>query len=220
MLPHWMLILSVLSFFALIVYIGQVTSKWIASSSDFFVRGREVSLLINACAIGGIGFAASFVIAVILEPMTGYPYVVNVISITAGFLLYTFLGGMWAVTIVDVAHIVIGLPVYYIVCAKLLVKTDFLANLPDAGWRLYSIAGRLPIFDLTFPSAITFVLTWLLFVFGSQYYWIRLASARSERGAIGGAVWGGAGGMILLLAPMGLIGLFALTLVPGTWTPN
>ena len=61
MLPHWMLFLSVLTFFALIIYIGRVTSKWIASHSDFFVSGREVSLLINACAIGGIGLAASFV---------------------------------------------------------------------------------------------------------------------------------------------------------------
>jgi solute:Na+ symporter, SSS family len=299
MLPHWMLFLSVLSFFVLLVYIGRLTSRWIASSADFFVSGREVSLLINACAIGGIGLAASFVsaipqfavtlgffpaclfglmwavsvilfgslvggfirrsgtytisewlgmrlgartrvvcaacqvlgtvsvmaaniagIAAILEPMTGYPYIVNVVAITTGFLLYTFLGGMWAVTIVDVAQIAIGLPAYYWVSARLLHQTDFLAGLPEAGWRLHDIAGRLPLFDLTFPSALTFVLTWLLFVFGSQYYWIRLASARSERGAIGGAVWGGTLGITLLVAPMALIGLFAVTLVPGPWAPN
>lgn len=299
MLPRWMLFLSVLGFFALIVSIGRVTSKWITSHSDFFVSGREVSLLINACAIGGIGLAASFVaslpqfaitlgffpaylfgmmwavsvilygllvggfirrsgtytisewlgmrlstrtrvvcaacqvlgtvsvmaaniagIAVILGPLTGFPYIVNVTAITAGFLLYTFLGGMWAVTIVDIAQIVIGLPIYYIVCAKLLIRTNFLAALPDAGWRLHSFTGRLPIFDLTFPSALTFILTWLLFVFGSQYYWIRLASARSDKGAVGGAVGGGTMGMALLLAPLGMIGLFAATLVPGSWAPS
>ena len=299
MLPQWMILLAVLAFFALIVAIGRITSTWIASHSDFFVSGREVSLLINACAIGGIGLAASFVaslpqfaitlgffpaylfglmwavsvilyglfiggfirksgtytisewlgmrlstrtrivcaacqvlgtvsvmaanvagIATILEPLTGYPYIVNVVSITAGFLLYTFLGGMWAVTIVDIAQIVIGLPIYYIVCARLLIQTDFLAALPEAGWRLHSLAGRLPIFELTFPSALTFVLTWLLFVFGSQYYWIRLASARSERDAVGATIGGGALGMGLLLAPLGLIGLFAATLVPGNWAPN
>jgi len=299
MLPHWMLFLSILSFFALIVYIGRFTSQWIASHSDFFVSGREVSLLINACAIGGIGLAASFVaslpqfaitlgffpaylfgliwavavilygltvggfirrsgtytisewlgmrlstrtrvvcaacqvlgtvsvmaaniagIAIILEPLTGFPYVVNVVAITAGFLIYTFLGGMWAVTIVDVTQILIGLPIYYLVSARLLMQTDFLAALPGASWRLHDLAGRLPLWDLTFPSALTFVLTWLLFVFGSQYYWIRLASARSERGAISGAVGGGTLGMVLLLAPLGLMGLFALTLVPGPWPPN
>ena len=299
MLPQWMILLAVLAFFTLIVAIGRITSTWVASHSDFFVSGREVSLLINACAIGGIGLAASFVaslpqfaitlgffpaylfglmwavsvilyglfiggfirksgtytisewlgmrlstqtrvvcaacqvlgtvsvmaaniagIATILEPLTGYPYVVNVVSITAGFLLYTFLGGMWAVTIVDIAQIVIGLPIYYVVCAKLLIQTDFLAALPESGWRLHSLAGRLPILELTFPSALTFVLTWLLFVFGSQYYWIRLASARSERGAVGAAIGGGALGMGLLLAPLGLIGLFAATLVTGNWAPN
>jgi len=41
--------------------VGRVTSTWIASQSDFFVSGREVSLVINACAIGGIGLAALFV---------------------------------------------------------------------------------------------------------------------------------------------------------------
>lgn len=299
MLPHWMLFLSVLTFFALIIYIGRVTSKWIASHSDFFVSGREVSLLINACAIGGIGLAASFVaslpqfaitlgffpaylfgllwavavilyglfiggfirrsgtytisewlgmrlatrtrivcaacqvlgtvsvmaaniagIAIILEPLTGFPYVVNVVAITAGFLIYTFLGGMWAVTIVDIAQIVIGLPIYYIVSARLLIRTNLLAALPGADWRLYDLGGRLPLWDLTFPSALTFVLTWLLFVFGSQYYWIRLASARNERDAAAGAVGGGFLGMLLLLAPLGLMGLFALTLVPGNWPPN
>lgn len=299
MLPHWMLFLSILTFFALIVYIGRLTSQWIASHSDFFVSGREVSLLINACAIGGIGLAASFVaslpqfaitlgffpaylfglmwavsvilyglfvggfirrsgtytisewlgmrlstrtrivcaacqvlgtvsvmaaniagIAIILEPLTGFPYVVNVVAITAGFLIYTFLGGMWAVTIVDVTQILIGLPIYYLVSARLLVQTDFLAALPGASWRLHEIGGRLPLWDLTFPSALTFVLTWFLFVFGSQYYWIRLASARSERGAVAGAVGGGTLGMVLLLGPLGLMGLFALALVPGNWPPN
>ncbi len=299
MLPAWMILLAVLAFFALILAIGRITGRWIASHSDFFVGGREVSLAINACAIGGIGLAASFVaslsqfsvtlgffpaylfglmwalsvvlygliagrfirrsgtytisewlgmrldtrtrvvcaacqvlgtvsvmaanvagISTILEPLTGTPYAVNVVAITAGFLLYTFLGGMWAVTIVDVAQILIGLPVYYLVCVKLLVQTDFLASLPGAAWRLHSLSGHMPAFSLTFPSALTFVLTWLLFVFGSQYYWIRIASSRSEKGAVGAAVGGGFLGMGLLLAPLGLIGLFAATLIPGDWPPN
>lgn len=299
MLPEWMLIGSVLGFLMLVIWIGRVTSKWIESSSDFFVSGREVSLFINACAIGGIGLSASVVaampmfsitlgfwpsflfygsmwavaiiiygatiggfirrtgaytisewmgmrlstktrvicamcqilgtvsvmaaniagISAVLVPITGYPYALNVVAITGTFLLYTILGGMWAVTIVDVAHIVIGMPAYYIVIAQLLEKTNFLASLPGADWRLFSLTGHLPLFNFTFPSLITMTLTWLVFVFGSQYYWIRLTSARSERGAIGGAVWGGLGAIIFIMGPLALVGLFALALVPGQWPP-
>lgn len=299
MLPQWMLILSVFGFLILVIWIGRLTSKWIESSLDFFVTGREISLLINACAIGGIGLSASVVaampmfsitlgfwpsflfygsmwavaviiygltiggfirrtgaytisewlgmrlstktrvicatcqllgtisvmaaniagISAVLVPITGYPYVLNVLAITGTFLLYTFLGGMWAVTIVDVAHIIIGMPAYYIVISLLLAKTNLLANLPGADWRLYSLTGHMPLFRLTFPSMITMGITWLVFVFGSQYYWIRLTSARSERAAIGGAVWGGIGAIIFIMGPLALLGLLALDLVPGQWAP-
>ena len=232
MLPQWMLILSVFGFLILVIWIGRITSKWIESSLDFFVTGREISLLINACAIGGIGLSASVVaampmfsitlgfwpsflfygsmwavaviiygltiggfirrtgaytisewlgmrlstktrvicatcqllgtisvmaaniagISAVLVPVTGYPYVLNVLAITGTFLLYTFLGGMWAVTIVDVAHIIIGMPAYYIVISLLLAKTNFLANLPGADWRLYSLTGHMPLFQLDLPK--------------------------------------------------------------------
>lgn len=57
------LLVGVILFFALMLYIGYRTEKWIESTSDFIVSGREINYLVIGAGFAAIGLAGSQVSA-------------------------------------------------------------------------------------------------------------------------------------------------------------
>jgi SSS family solute:Na+ symporter len=257
-----------LLFFGLMIYIGIYSKKWIASSSDFLIAGREIGLLVNILGVSAIGWAGTSValapglairgglvstlvfagaygiIGILLYGLLFAPYArrsgahtlpewleiryskrvrtmialsttVALIGITANnilsmalviqgytewplfiaisiglftFLAFTYLVGLWAVTLTDFVQMIIGLvgiPLLVIGLVSTYGGIDWaFASWPgeQSVW-LAGIAGwQIPVWSLQYPSVLTMIFLYSMFlVWGSQHYWMRVASAEVKK---------------------------------------
>jgi SSS family solute:Na+ symporter len=298
-------IVLMIVFFGFMVYLGWYSKKWIASSSDYLLAGREISFIINLLGISSIGwagtsialapglairggltatiiFAATYALAGVLvygllfttyirrsgaytlpewleiryskrvRTMIALSTTIALVGVTANnilamalviqgytqwpiilaisiglftFLIFTYLGGLWAVTLTDFVQMIIGL-----VGIPLLIF-GLISTYGGVGWAFSQWPGekslwaagisgwQLPVWSLQYPSVLTMTLLFsMLLVWGSQHYWIRVASVRSEKVARNSYI--GAGILLFLInAILGIVGLYAVAKYPTLFQP-
>jgi SSS family solute:Na+ symporter len=308
-------IIAVIIFFIVMFSIGFFTRKFVASSTDFLLAGREMSVGVNSMGVLASGFAGTtialapafvlmfgllgvifFILAVCvvgyllyglffakgirrsgaytmmewLEMRFDYKTrriltisgFVGIVAITANnclamanvltgffglsiyatvaisvltFLCFTYLSGMWGVSLTDFVQAIIGcvgVPVLIISAisqfgspAKASTMWEQIAK---ADLFSHGINGAtLPGFSPIYPSMLTILLSLGVFlVWGGQHYWIRMASARSE-GDAKKAMIIGAVSCAAVTAAIGYIGVVAganfgdkFTLLGGDVEPN
>ncbi|MFV8829474.1 sodium:solute symporter family protein [Alkalihalobacterium sp. APHAB7] len=293
-------------FIIILLYGGFITKKWITGSNDYFIAGREVSLLINVFGVAAIGFAGTMItlipglalttgfwgslgfglvyaigglalygiifapyirrsgahtlsewlemrydaktrtlitvttilgllgimannvvsMAMVATGFTGWPIIWTLSVIFFMFLLFTYIGGFWAVTLTDFIQMCIGLialPVLFITVLTQFGGTSFISS-NWAGDFSYWTSGfanaQMSIFSLKYPSILTFIVLFACFlVWGNNYYWLRVSSTRSERTAKLSFVYGA----LLLFIPtliLAFIGLFAGSMFADQFAPN
>lgn len=187
-----------------------------------------VRIVVSAATVlAMIGITANNVLAIatVIHGFTGWPmFVCNAVSILT-FLLFTVAGGLWAVTITDFAQMVLGLIGVPLLLITLGVKFGGLSWVaagwpgPAGMWGAGVAGWQLPVLSVKFPSLLTFALLYgMLLVWGSQHYWIRVCSVRSERVARLSYIWAG---VILFLINLllGAVGLYAAAKFPGQFQP-
>ena len=186
------------------------TSEWMEQRFDR--RTRIVAAIGSALGIIGVVSAQFVGIGVILAEMTDLPYVITSLAILLVTLAYMYLGGLWAVTVNDVVQIVFGAVAMVAITAWLVItfgSPSWLASETPAMVEVWGTGVVEPI-SLTFNSPFTWFFGWGALIIGNQYYWIRLVSARSERGAKRGSVLGGILTAIFFTVLLALPGAYAL----------
>jgi SSS family solute:Na+ symporter len=148
---------------------------------------RFVITLITIVAMLGITANNVLSMATIISGFTGWSVQITILITFAIFMFFTVLGGMWAVTLTDFIQGVLCTIAIPLLLGFLLVKyggLNFVAkNWPSGSFWTTGIAGKtFPWFSISYPSVlVAFFLYGMALVWGSNSYWIRVSSVRSER---------------------------------------
>lgn len=150
----------------------------------FDERTRTVVAIATSLAAFGSLFAQVVGLGNNLTALTGIPYWATTLIITALCTFYMYAGGFWALSLSDMAHMVVimlalvGSVIYLIVTFG--NPVEVFSNVSGADWRVFSFIGKAD-FSLRFPSIPSLVFGWLLTMLGCQYYWMRAVGGRSEK---------------------------------------
>lgn len=185
---------------------GSIFGKRVRFASSILIIVTEiawVSLLIQAC-----GLVLSVAIPFEME------YTIILVLITFVFILYTVLGGQYAVVYTDIIQFLIMLIGICFIAAPLL----FMQALPDLG-NLSSTSLAFPVNEKIglIGAASIFFMMFLPHVVGPDIY-SKLLSAKDEKTAKTGAIFSGIFKLIFAIA-IAIIALSALVLYPGLTQP-
>lgn len=187
-----------------------------------FSSGTRTIITI-ATIIGLIGILANNIVsmAMAIVGYTGFNPVYVISAMFLIFLIFTYMGGLWAVTLTDFVQTVIGLVVLPLLVFTLLSKFGFIdfinTNFPYEGFNTWSagLNGTLPGLSLRYPSILSILFLFGMFlVWGNNYYWLRIASVRSERVAKWSYVIAGIVLMLVFFPILALMGGYALSISP------
>jgi len=185
---------------------GSIFGKRVRFASSILIIVTEiawVSLLIQACSL-----VLSVAIPFEIE------YTIILVLITFVFILYTVLGGQYAVVYTDIIQFLIMLIGICFIAAPLL----FMQALPDLG-NLSSTSLAFPVNEKIglIGAASIFFMMFLPHVVGPDIY-SKLLSAKDEKTAKTGAIFSGIFKLIFAIA-IAIIALSALVLYPGLTQP-
>lgn len=188
----------------------------------------KVRLLVTITTIFGLtGIMANNVVslAATVAGYAGWPLWMAIALCFLIILLFSFFSGLWAVTITDFIQMIIGLiaiPLFVLTLVSTYGGANFLTTSwpgPDM-WTAGFTGAKLPIISLKYPSVLTFIILFAAFlVWGNNYYWLRVASCRSERTAKMSFVWAGLILVFIIYIPLALIGLYAASANPKLFAP-
>ena len=194
---------------------AQTLPEWLEVRFDGSVR----LVVTIGTVIGLTGIMANNVvsIAAVVTGFAGIPSAVAISVIFAVFLLFSFLGGFWAITFTDFIQLLLGLVAVPLIL-YLLVTTfgdvRWVTARTPRGWVSGSM-GTLPILSPRFPSVLTSILLFATFlVWGNNYYWLRSASCRTERAARDSFVLAGLLLAVFVYTPLLLIGTYIRAAYP------
>ncbi|USG66906.1 sodium:solute symporter family protein [Brevibacillus ruminantium] len=204
---------------------AQTLPEWLAMRFD----SRTRVLVTIASILGLIGIMANNVVsmAIVVNGFTGWSLVWTLSAIFLLFLLFTYAGGFWAITLTDFVQMCIGLialPLMFLGLLSRFGGFDFISSQwpgPSGHWTHGITGGQLPIFSLQYPSLLTFVILFGCFlVWGNNYYWLRVSSTRSEKVAKHSFIYAA---VLLALVPYLILvvtGLYAGAAFPDTFEPK
>ena len=167
--------------------------------------------------IGMCGILANNIVSCVssIVGYTGWDTTVVTIVIFLVIITFTFISGLWAATITDFFQVCLGV-IAVPLMLSLLVKRfggfeAIAANWLNNDFMNNGIAGgTVPKLALTYPSWLNFVICFAAaLVWGNNYYWMKIASCRSEKVAKKSFVLAAIILTIVFTIPFGIIGLYA-----------
>lgn len=203
---------------------AHTLSEWLEMRFD----KRTRTLVTVATILGLLGIMANNVMsmAIVTTSFTGWPLLATLSAIFAMFLLFTYIGGFWAVTLTDFMQMVIGLIALPVMLIAIISKFGGLSSAtsgwpgPGSYWTSGIAGGELPILSLQYPSVLTFSILFACFlVWGNNYYWLRVSSTRSERTAKLSFVFGA---LLLVIVPITVLaftGIYAGSVMGDQFLP-
>ncbi|MGP4072891.1 sodium:solute symporter family protein [Piscibacillus sp. B03] len=199
--------------------------EWLEMRFDSKTR----TLITLSSIFGLLGIMANNVLsmALVTTGFTGWSLIATLSAIFLMFLIFTYVGGFWAISMTDFIQMCIGLVALPAMLIGLMTNYggfSFISNNwpGDLSYLTSGITnGSLPVFSLQYPSLLTFIILFACFlVWGNNYYWLRVSSTRSESTAKKSFVYAA---IILAVGPyliLTLSGLYAGTAFADTFAPN
>lgn len=203
---------------------AHTLSEWLEMRFDFRTR----TLITVTSILGLLGIMANNVIsmAIIATGFTGWSLVATLSVIFFMFLLFTYIGGFWAVTLTDFIQMCIGLIALPVLIISIVSKYGGLSFLSGkwpgdfSYWTNGHANGQMAVLSFKYPSILTFIVLFACFlVWGNNYYWLRVSSTRSEKTATKSFVYGA----ILLLVPtliLAYTGVYGAAIFPDFFAPT
>src|SRR5699024_3212340 len=203
---------------------AHTLSEWLEMRFD----SRTRTLVTLATILGLLGIMANNVVsmAIVTTGFTGWSLLGTLAVIFFLFLLFTYIGGFWAVTLTDFLQMCVGLVALPVLIISLVMKygsSSFLTSewQGTSGFMTRGIGdGSLPVLSLEYPSVLTFTILFACFlVWGNNYYWLRVSSSRNESVARNGFI---IGGILLVVVPitiLAFVGIYAASIFPDTFAP-
>lgn len=167
--------------------------------------------------IGMCGILANNIVSCVssIVGYTGWDTTVVTLVIFLVIIAFTFISGLWAATITDFFQVclgVIAVPLMLTLLANRFGGFDAIAaNWLNGDFVNAGIGGgTAPVLALTYPSWLNFVICFAAaLVWGNNYYWMKIASCRSEKVARKSFVLAAILLTVIFTVPFGIIGLYA-----------
>jgi len=167
--------------------------------------------------IGMCGILANNIVSCVssIVGYTGWSTAVVTLVIFIVILAFTFISGLWAATITDFFQVclgVIAVPfMFYLLTQRYGGLDAIAANWLGGSFVSQGITGgTVPALALTYPSFLNFVICFAAaLVWGNNYYWMRIASCRSEKVAQKSFVLAALLLIVIFTIPFGIIGAYA-----------
>ncbi|WP_366161221.1 hypothetical protein ABXS71_20565 [Bacillus infantis] len=202
---------------------AHTLSEWLEMRFDSKTR----TMITITSILGLLGIMANNVIsmAIVATGFTGWSLILTLSVIFFMFLLFTYIGGFWAVTLTDFIQMCIGLIALPVLLISIVMKFGGLSFINSSWpgdlsyWTNGHANGQMSVFSFQYPSILTFMVLFACFlVWGNNYYWLRVSSTRSEKTAVKSFVYGA----ILLLVPTIILtytGVYAGAIFPDFFAP-
>lgn len=193
---------------------AQTLPEWLEMRFD----SRTRTIVTISTILGLLGILANNIVsmAITVSGFTEWNYLITTSAIFAIFLIFTYTGGFWAVTLTDFLQMIIGLIALPTLLISLMIKfgalSGSIANWPSgAGLMNSGITGlSMPGMSLKYPSVFTmFLLFGMFLVWGNNYYWLRVASCRSERVAKRSFIYASLLLFIVMYSILYIIGIYS-----------
>ncbi len=188
----------------------------------------KVRLIVTVTTVLGLtGIMANNIVsmAAIITGYVGWPLWVSISGCFFVILMFSFFSGLWAVTLTDFIQMLIGFVAIPLLIFSLVTKfggSSFLhSSWPGENFWTAGITGaQMPILSLKYPSVLSMMLLFACFlVWGNNYYWLRVASCRSERVAKQSYFWTGLALVPIVFLPLTLLGIYAASAYPDMFAP-
>lgn len=179
--------------------------------------GKVRSVVSITSVVGMAGILANNIVAC-ADTIVGYTAWNKTIVIAAIFAIiitFTFISGLWAATITDFFQVCIGVIAVPTILTLLVQKFGGFEAIkgawPGGDFINAGIGGAsLPGGALTYPSIFNFVICFAAaLVWGNNYYWMKIASCRSEKVARKSFVLAAIILAVVFMIPLGIVGLYA-----------
>ena len=167
--------------------------------------------------IGMCGILANNIVSCVssIVGYTGWNTTVVTLIIFVVILAFTFISGLWAATITDFFQVclgVIAVPLMFTLLTQRYGGFEAIAaNWIGNDFFNHGITGgSVPGLALTYPSFLNFVICFAAaLVWGNNYYWMRIASCRSEKVAQKSFALAAILLIVIFTIPFGIIGAYA-----------
>lgn len=191
-------------------------------------NGTVRSVIAITSVIGMSGILANNIVscANTITGYTGWNPALIIAIIFAIIIAFTFISGLWATTITDFFQVIIGVVAIPLLLGLLMKKFGGL-DAVSAAWKggnfvAAGIGGaHLPTSKLTYPSVLNFVILFAAaLVWGNNYYWMKIASCRSEKVAKKSFIMAALFLLVVFMIPLGLVGAYAGAFFGGNFIPG
>ena len=191
---------------------AQTLAEWMETRYDSKTR--------NIISIGGIiglcGILANNIVSMVgtIAGYTGWPtWAITTVSYLV-ILSFAYFAGMWGVSITGFFQMILGIvivPLFCILCLTKFGGLEFIsANWQGNFWSNGIGGGSMPRLSVAYPSYFSLLILFGFFlIWGSNYYWGRLASCRNEKTAKNSFATAGLLMMIIFYCTLSFIGLYA-----------
>lgn len=184
---------------------------------DFYRNryGKTVELLAGICIIlTYMSWIAAQMVAfgILLNALAGWPVLYGILTASVVVTLYTFIGGMWSVSITDflqMVFILIGLIAASLEIFRIVNFRDAFTSAPDGFFRFYSEPGTV--------NALNYFAAWITIGLGSiagQDVFQRVMASRSEKVAVWSSATAGIMYLSVAMVPL-MLALAGRYLMPG-----
>ena len=191
-------------------------------------NGTVRSVVAITSVIGMAGILANNIVscANTITGFTGWNQTLVIAVIFVIIIAFTFISGLWAATITDFFQVCIGVVAVPLLLTLLMQKFGGLdavaAAWPGGDYLGAGIGGaHLPGGALTYPSVLNFVICFAAaLVWGNNYYWMKVASCRSEKVAKKSFVLAAIVLVVVFMIPLALVGSYAGAFFGETFIPG
>lgn len=179
--------------------------------------GKIRPVIAVTSVIGMCGILANNIVSCVsaIVGYTGWNTTVVTAIVFFVILCFTFISGLWAATITDFFQVCLGVIAVPLMLGLLANKYGGLdaitANWLGNDFFNHGIGGAtVPAGALTYPSYLNFVICFAAaLVWGNNYYWMKIASCRSEKVARKSFILAAIVLVVIFMVPFAIVGLYA-----------
>ena len=200
---------------------AQTLAEWVETRYSRRTR--------NIISIGGIigltGILANNIVSMVgvIQSYTGWP---GWIIMTVSYLIiisFAYFAGMWGISTTGFFQMIIGIivvPAIAVLCLTTFGGLEFIsANWQGSLWANGISGMAMPRLAISYPSYFSLVVLFGFFlIWGSNYYWLRLASCRTEKVSRDSFTLAGVLMMLIFYVPLSFMGLYAGAISPEVFT--
>jgi len=192
---------------------AQTLPEWVEVRYDR--KTRNVIAILGI--VGMIGILANNIMSIVttVASYTGWPSWVILIGSFVVILAFAFVAGMWGVSTSAFAQMIIGIIIiptfFFMLLARYGSPAELSSHWPSgADWVFTGVVGlKYGWTTITYPGFVAALPTSVGLVFGSSYYWTRLATCRNAKTGRNSFAVGGIIMFIVFYIPLCFVGVYA-----------